>query len=757
MTVRLTVCLLVSLLGFAPLQLLSQDSDAIRGVVLDPNRDALPRVTVRLLDSGGAEVARARTDVQGRFAFTGLQRVGYTVVAELLGFKPHRVAAQTGDHLELVLRLAPVREQVVVTATRTEAPTPQLGASTSVLHQKEIEDRLAWPASDLLRALPGATVARTGGLGTQTALFVRGGESDHNKVLLDGIVLNEPGGFFDFTNLTAENLERIEVVRGPQSALFGSDAMTSVVQLFTRRGRAETPRPQFQLGFEAGNNDTWRGRGGLAGELGRFDYSLQWARLSTDNREPNNTFHNTTLSANLGAALAENTWIRLIARGELGRVGTPGQTAFGRPDSDAFLRRRDADAGFALTNQTASFWQQRLTYSFAKSRQVSRNLFADPPFVPEFEGRRAPFPFFDFPFDFLNDNRRHRLSYQSDWQLGQAGRSTGQHFLTFAFDWDREQGAFGDRLFGQVPAEAERDNFGWVAQHQVLWSRLFLTNGVRVEDNESFGTSVVPRSSVAYLARLGGSYLGSTKLKFNFGLGIKEPTLIESFSPSPFFRGNPNLAPERVRSFDVGIEQRFWQERGKLEVNAFDNRFRDLIAFQTVSFFPSFEGSFFNVTRVKAKGAEVALELAPGWGLRGLGTYTFVDSQVVRIDCTPLEEVVSLCGARRSDPATGVGRPLLRRPRHSGSLLIFWDWGRLSVISTTVFVGRRTDSDFSALVPPVTSSQGYTRWDLAWTYRASYRVSYFGVVENLLNHDYMEVVGFPALKLTFRAGARVEF
>lgn len=754
MTARLIpLCLLLGLL--APATLGSQVSlTSLTGTVLDPNRNPLPRATVRLLEADGVEAARALTDSQGRFRFDNLAAASYTLSAELVGFETFTRMVAAGAAVEVVLAVEPVREQVVVTATRTEAPSAQVGASTSVITGEELEARLALPVTDALGPTPGTAVVRSGGLGTTTSLFVRGGESDYNKVLLDGIPLNEPGGTFLFSNLTAENLDRVEIVRGPQSALFGSDAVTSVVQLFTRRGEAETTRPRFSFSFEGGNHSTWRGRAGLSGQTGPFDYSLQTARLSTDNQEPNNSFRNTTLSSNLGLGLGEATSLRLILRGELGQVGTPGQTAFGRPDRDAFFRRRDADFGFTLRNQTARFWEQRLTYAFAQSRQLSRNLIADPPFVPRFEGRVAecfdfftgtfgPCLFFDFTSDFLNLSRRHHLSYQSDWRAGRVGRGVGLHLLTFAFEWDRELGFLEERLFPSPagPVRDRRDNFGTVFQHQALWGRLFLTNGVRVEDNDRFGTAVVPRSSLAYNLRTAGGWFGATKLKFNFGLGIKEPTSLECCSPGPFAFGSATLAPERTRSFDAGVEQRFWTERGKLELNWFDNRFRDLIGFEIVSFVP-FRGSFFNLGRTKAKGAEVRLELAPGAGLRGIGSYTFLDSQVSRSGTV-------------FDPVFEEGNRLLRRPKHSGALQVFWDWRRLTIASTTLFVGRRTDSDFSLL--GLTSNPGYTKWDLAASYRSPHRVTYFAGVENLLNQDYMEVLGFPALKLSVRAGARLEF
>ena len=735
------LCILVLLL---PILLWAQSSPGIlSGTVLDSSRAVLPRATVRLISLAGVEIRRTLTDREGRFRFDNLAADTYTVESSLTGFESRSITARPGSEIQVVLAIAPVRENIVVTATRTEVPTSQVGASISVVDEQGILHRQKPLVSQLLQSLPGVMVVRSGGLGNVTSVFVRGGESDYNKILLDGIPLNEPGGVFEFSNLMTEDLERIEVVRGPQSALFGSDAMASVIQLFTRRGQSETRWPHSSLSFEGGKYNTWRGQAGINGQVGTFDYSLHWGYLNTDNQEPNNAFQNNTFSANFGTALGKHTALRLILRGDQGRVGTPGQTAFGRHDRDAFFRKGDGATGLSLHDQTTSRWDQQLSYTFARSRQVSRDLIEDPPFTPMFQGRSAPFQFSDFLFDFLNDTRRHHIGYQSNFRAGSLDRAIGQQLFTFAFDWDREQGLLSDRLSGQPPTQARRDNFGWTFQHQIIWGRLSLSNGVRVEDNDSFGTSVVPRSSAAYLLRQGKGFFATTKLKFNFGLGIKEPKFTESFSPVPSFKGNPDLRPERARSFDFGIEQRFWRDRGKLEINWFDNRFRDLIAFRAVSFNP-FRGSFFNIARTKADGAEIVLEIAPGGGLRARGSYTFLDSRITH-------------SASPSSPVFRQGQTLFRRPRHSGSLELFWDWRRLNITSSTFLVGRRVDSDFAALQPPSTSNKGYTKWDLGWSYRSSYRVTYFALVENLLNQNYMEALGFPALKLTYRGGIRVDF
>src|SRR5207302_586873 len=158
---------------------------------------------------------------------------------------------------------------------------------------------------------------------------------------------------------------------------------------------------------------------------------------------------------------------------------------------------------------------------------------------------------------------------QSNFTLGSGASDWGQHAFTLAFSWNREVGA---------PAPVPVDDIGGVFQHQAIIGRLSLTNGFRIEDHSLFKKTVTPRSSAAYLLRQGGGDFGATKLKFNFGLAFKEPNLVQLFSPDPFFLGNPHLRPERNRSFDFGVEQRLLHDRAKVEINWFDNRFRDLVS-----------------------------------------------------------------------------------------------------------------------------------------------------------------------------------
>jgi len=722
--------------------LAAQVSNGISGQVVDPDHATIPRATVRLLSADGAEVARVFTDQQGRFSFSQRCQGSCMVEVQLTGFQKRQLHTPL-DTQEIELAVAPVQEQIVVTANRTGTPEIQLGSSSTTITHNEILERQPLLLSELLQSVPGATINRSGAYGATTSLFLRGGESNYTKVLLDGIPLNEPGGFFNFNDFAAAGIDRVEIVRGPQSALFGSDAMTGVVQVFSEHSSPEERRPQVELNFEAGKYNTLQGGIDLKGAFRGVDYSGFYSRLNTDNQGGNDDFRNSTGGLNVGFLLGQNSRLRWIVRGNSSHTGTPGQTAFGRPDSDAFFRRADGYSGISFSNQTARSWDQRLTYTFERSRQVSRDIFLDPPFTPTFDGNSAPFEFFDFPTDFLNDTRRHHVGYQSNVSLGAGDRQWGQHIFTFAFDWERESGFLFDRLGGGIPNRARRDNFDGTFQYQAALGRLFLSNGLRVEDNGSFGLTVVPRSSAAFLLRQGVGTIGATKLKFNFGLGIKEPSFTQSFSQDPSFLGNPNLRAERSRAFEFGIEQRLLADRAKIEVNWFDNGFRDLIAFHTLTFVP-FTGTFLNINATHARGVEFIAQAAPVSRVHLTAEYTYLRTRVEK-SSTP------------TDPIFGVGKPLLRRPKHSATFSVAWDWRKAMLSSNLVYVGRRADSDFEALFPPLTSNSPYTNWNLAGSYPVWKRLSVVGSIENLLDRTYMESLGFPALRIAYRAGVRVHF
>ena len=531
--------------------------------------------------------------------------------ASLTGFEPASIpcaSAGTEQPVRLVLKVAPIRETTIVTATRTEAPTSQVGASATVFTAEDLERRQTPLVADLLMATPGAMLVRSGGPGALTSLFVRGGESDYNKVLLDGVPLNEPGGSFYLNNLTTENLERVEIVRGAYSSLFGSDAMASVIQLFTRRGDRAVRRPKLSAQIDGGTYHTFHANAGVSGATERLDYSLGAARFDSDNRVPNSGLGNTTLSANVGVPIGGTATLRFIGRGELERVGTPGTTAFGRPDLDAFFERHDGVGSVSFDQQVNRAFRQRASYSLATSNQRSTDLLADPPYTATFEGRVAL-----FAIDRLSERQPDRSQAAPRQLSGRLAADHGRPTRRSPPDAPRGLG----RRARHAGGPALRQSHGEFPQQlrRVGPAADALAAGVRHGRRAHRAQRQLRHRGRA--ARHGGlrraSDLGSfgeTQIKASAGTGIKEPTMLESFSLSPFFSGNPDLKPERSRSVEVGVEQRVAHDRAKFELTYFHNRFSDIISLVTTN--PStFEGQFFNVGVTRARGSRRAWRWRP--------------------------------------------------------------------------------------------------------------------------------------------------
>jgi outer membrane cobalamin receptor len=707
---------------------------SVDGVAVDQSGSPLPRAFVRAVDASGHEIASTFTDESGHFRLT-TETADCRLQVSLTGFT--QAETPCAEAVKVVLPVAPVRESVVVSATRTEAPIESAGLSVSAFTAADIERRNNVMVTDLLRTTPGAMVVTTGAVGGVTSLFVRGGESNYNKVLLDGIPLNEPGGTFNFSNVTTDDLERVEIVRGAQSAIFGSDAMSSVVQLFTKRGTG--PRPLVSGYFEGGTYDTVRGGASVAGAHGILDYSVGAAYISTDNNEPNDAFANTTATANVGVKLGGSATLRGIARIAREHDGTPGQTAFERPDSDAHFDRHDGAGGVAFDQQVTDHIRQRASYSAAVSHQESADLVADPSYTPRLGNDAAPFAYSDFVFDSFDSLTRHYASYQADIRLANDS-STGYQLLTALVDWDGERATLLDRL-ANASTPASRDNVGIAVQHQAQWRRVSGTVGLRFEHNDSFGNQAVPRGSVALVAYDGTGTVGITRIHAAAGLGVKEPTILQSFSTSPYFHGNPDLRPEKARSVEAGVDQRLFGDRARVDLTWFDSRYEDLIALGP-SDPVTFASQYFNIGLSQARGLELSADAAPARALRIHGGYTFLSSEV--LDSTSAFSIVF-----------AEGKPLLRRPRHSGFVDAAWHAGPFSASLVGTFIGEFADSDFASFTVPLTTNPGFTTWDVRLSYAIVRQISATFSIDNLADRQYMQPLGYPALGRAVRAGVRI--
>lgn len=734
----------------------SLSSAAERGLVVDQQGRPLPHARVHVVLTPSTATGRPRdgaaaatgadrsssldllTDDAGTFALPDDISGGCTLEVSLTGFTTSSVPCPSGTATARVtLQVAPVAETVIVTGTRTAAVASQTGLSSTTFTNTDIARRQQPFVSELLRSVPGAMVTRTGGPGGVTGLFVRGGESNYNTVLLDGIPLNEPGGTFNFNALTSENLERIEVVRGANSALFGSDAMSSVVQLFTRRFVDDPSQSRTSVQLDGGSYGTGHFSATTTGMVKGTDFSLGAARFTTDNRVANSGFDSTTLSATAGRGWSAAS-VRGVFRAELGRTGTSGQTAYGRPDLDAFYEHHDLVGGLTVDGQLTTALHQRATYSFYQSNQVSTNLVEDAPYTPSYEGRVAPFEFYDFTFDSHNALRRHHASYQLDWS-GAATNGRLQRVTALA-DWNGERATLEDRL-ATTTSHASRDNVGASLQHELIASRVSTTAGFRFERNASFGTALVPRVSASVVLHDGSAGLGETRLHAAGGLGIKEPTVLQSFSTSPYFTGNPDLKPERSRAVEAGVTQRFAGDRAKVDATYFDNRYRNIIGLLPTGGFTS---QYFNIGVTRARGVELSAEVAPYRALRLSGGLSFLDSKI-------------LASTNDFSPVFAVGEAAFRRPRHSGFAQVSWATDRITSSLLVTSIGRFSDSDFSSLEPAILLNAGRTTADARLSVRLWKKVSGLLNIDNLTGRNYQEPLGYFALQRTVRTGIRIEY
>lgn len=727
-------------------------ASSIQGTVLDPQGRAVAGAKVTLL-SPLNQVEERSTDASGRFAFDSLDRGTYRLLAESSGLSAAPTETkienrQQNQKIDLHLALSATTQQVVVSASLGGAVMPQVGSSVTVLNSKDMKDRGDQTIYDALQDVPGVTVSQSGRWGGVASVFVRGGESDYNLVLIDGIPMNEFGGAFDFAPLTTDGAERVEVTRSPESALYGTNAVSSVVDIVTRKGDGP---PHLSLVEGLGSFDTQRFGVGASGLWRGLDWAVDASRLESNGVVPNDEYTDQSSLVSLTYPSGGRRQFGFHYFGNANDAGAPGPYGSDPdhlfPGIDHYSRDKQNLFGYAFnySEQLSPRFRQVTSASVTTDRYYFRSPFGD---------------------EFTHD-LRGVFNTRSELLL------SNQDFLVGGFEYNREQvkDTYIDDASG-APFLLPRTTLAYFLENRwVPVSSLTFIAGVRADDirtsalpADQFGArppipasslvQVDPHLSMAWLARRASrtsDTIGALRLHASFGTGIRVPNGFELA-----FTNNPQLKPERSLSFDVGAEQRLLGDHAALELTYFYNRFKDQIVVLGGSLTNLSTFTSANLGNARAQGVEASLRVRPRAALRLEAGYTFLPTSILALE-----------GASQALEPFAVGQPLLRRPRNSGFYSLAWDHKRLTLETSGYLRGHDLDLEpnlgtFACEAPPagpglpcLFENKGYVRMDGGLSYRVYKGLELYGQLYNLLDRHYEEVLGYPALPLNFMAGIRL--
>lgn len=712
---------------------------SLNGRVLDADGRPVPRATLTI--SGRAATPLVITaDEEGRFS-ADVPAGRYDISASapgLSGDAPGTLVEATGSSIDITVRLVAVRETLVVSAAQVDQPLSRTPDSVTVLSGADLQARQISTLGAALRSVPGFAVAQTGGPGTLTSLFPRGGESDYTLVLVDGMRMNAFGGGLDLSQVPLEHIERVEIVRGAQSALYGSDAIGGVVHVITKRGGP----PSADARAEYGSRDTRRFVGSATGDTGPWRWQAggdYFADEGYTGIAPANGERVTNDDARQGQGVVGLGWrhaqgtdlqgtFRYLdtERGVPGPYGSDPAGRFGGVDRVArqFTYRRSG--GVRLLQP----W-------FGPSSRIRQRVEID---VADYDLA------FDDAFgrSDAGTDRTH-VRVQTDGVISAALSASG------GIEWIGEDASSTFITASGTGVPIERRIFGTFGEAR--WSghpRLTVVGGIRAEhirrdalagDPLAFQprpdfpadtvVSVNPKIAGSWLLTPGvpGSVDRWTRLRASVGTGIRPPDALEIA-----FTDNPGLKPERSTSTEIGLTQALEGGAVQIDITAFFNDYNDLIIavgrFGTASPFRTD-----NISNARSRGIELAGGWHPGAALDLRASYTFLSTEVLAVDGA----------AGEAPPPYRVGDPLLRRPRHQGAIDVRWSRGRASLFGEALFRGETLDAE-PAFGPSggLYTNPGYEVVNLGGAFRVAGGVEVYGRVTNVFDRNYEDVLGYPA-------------
>jgi vitamin B12 transporter len=793
---------------------------SIRGVVTDATGAKVTGASISLL-SNGQVIASAVSTADGSFQILTGAAGRFFLVVSAKSFRqmqtPDFYAGQF-DSIErdVVLEPAWVRESIVVAATGTPTPQPQTSAATTVLDPLDLALR-----DDLvgaLRLMPGAFVVQDGQHGAQSSLFVRGGASDDNKILLDGIDVGDLGNQFDLGSLSTTAVESAEVYRGPDSSLYGAGADSSVVSLTTPHGTTSFPSLLFHGSF--GNLLTSREELELAGARKKLDYLGAFSWLQTANKLPNDQYHVATSAANLGWALSSSTQIRATLRYGVDATGVPNAWDLYHVSDDTTEKDQDIFLSASVDNQTTASLHNNIRYGLTRKReQVS--LWSQ-------SGNSVPIS--DYPNDYcfgpetLGNNvtitgangysatgqavldcstfraqyvsNRDRIGYQGDITI------TPHLIGLVGFQYEDERGAEPGSTY-YTPKE-RTNYFIPLAVHGDFKNRFFYTLGGSIEHYSLFGLQTSPRAGLNYyVLRPRSGVFAGTRILFNFGEAVREPKLTDQddslynflaiYNPSAIqsLHISPLAAPA-MRAYEGGVEQSFLSQHIIFRTSYFHNEFGKEIEYVGLDLIPELlpnltpaqqqqleqvlQANFayeltINSQAFRAQGIETSVEGGIGSNLFLRGGYTYLDAVVQRSftndDQMLLGPIPNFNGIPVGPYSPLQGARPFRRAPHTGYFTATYAAKRITGVFTAAFASRSDDSTYlegedasggnSLLLPNRNLDFGYAKLDLGGSYQLRDWIEIYAQAENLLDNQHIAPIGYPSLPFNVRTGLRIRW
>jgi len=791
----------------------------VRGHVTDALGKPVAGGKVQLVEQGKV-VAFVYADDHGTFEIRSADSGRFTLLGSSLGFLPsigldfYAGATDVLDQ-DVVLSPATVRQEVSVSATELPTPLPQLTSPVNVIHGDALSLDLG--VVDGMRQTPGAFLVEQGQTGGVTSLFMRGGNSTANLVLIDGVPAGDVGGTFDFGTVSSTAMGNMELVRGPDSAIYGTDAGASVISITTPRGTSQVPTVTYS--GDAGSLHTWRNEATVGGTAQKFDYYAALSRLDTSNALQLDRYHSTTSAINLGYDINGNTLLRFTIHNGDSVQGVPGPFDFDGVSQSVRQADQDLYSGFTVENTYNGNWHNLLRYGIARKREqaveyqnVGNYLAYDPGnYGPGYVGNMVTIrgangysatgqvQLYNGNNDDQSSNR-DQLYYQSDYKFS-------RHLVAlFGFRYDNERGHFNDYdpSFGYESHQAvQRTNFEYNIQLQgEFWDRLFYSAGGALEKNHLYGIAGTPKLGITYVpVRPTSRLFHGTSFRANAATGVQEPTLaLEEAGlyelATPAQRAQFHLTPpaaQRSRSYDIGLDQTILGEKLVLKAgyfhNVFDHQLEGVSAQSLLQYFnigvpctppqtgqcplPNIYTAYVNSLAFRAQGAEIELQWRASNHLLVRGGYTNLSSKVVQSFSS--DAVAGMQGFANVNPnfpniPIGVLGPLVgarpfRRPPSTGYFAMQYTRPKFTMLLRGAMASRSDDSTFleyedlnggnTLLLPNHDLDFGYVKLDLGITYALPHNITFFTQLNNITNDQHIGPIGYPGLPLTARAGLKI--